>query len=249
MNPARVYCVTGIDTNIGKTVATGLLARSFREHGIKTITQKIVQTGCVGLSEDILRHRQFMEIELLPVDHQRLTCPYVFPVPCSPHLAADLAGQKIDFEVIRKSSAALLAEFDLVFLEGAGGLMVPLNAESTLLDYLERERYPLILVTSSRLGSINHTLSALELARHRELEVALIMYNRLAETDPRISADSREVFLKYMKKYGYSGEVVDLLPLSVYEEMGELPDFYGYFPNKTGYRSTTSNGTGEQCVG
>ena len=97
--------------------------------------------------------------------------------------------------------------------------MVPLNAEFTLLDYL---------VTSSRLGSINHTLSALELAHHRQLEVSLIVYNRLAESDPRIVADSREVFVRYMKKYGYSGKIVDLLPLSVYEETG-IPDFYSCF--------------------
>ena len=228
MSLAKVYCVTGIDTDIGKTIATGLLARSFRQNGIKAITQKIVQTGCVGLSEDIIRHRQLMEIEPVAADHRGLTCPYVFPVPCSPHLAAELAMEHIDCEVIRKSTAELLAEFDLVLLEGAGGLMVPLNAECTLLDYLEREKYPLILVTSSRLGSINHTLSALELAHHRQLEVALIVYNRLVESDPRIVADSRTVFVRYMKKYGYSGEVVDLLPLSVYEETG-IPDFYSCF--------------------
>ena len=228
MSLTKVYCVTGIDTDIGKTIATGLLARSFRNHGIKAITQKIVQTGCVGLSEDIIRHRQLMEIEPVTADLRGLTCPYVFPVPCSPHLAAELAMEKIDCEVIRNSTAALLGEFDLVLLEGAGGLMVPLNAECTLLDYLEREKYPLILVTSSRLGSINHTLSALELAHHRQLEVALIIYNRLAESDPRIVADSRTVFGKYMQKYGYSGEVVDLLPLSVYEKT-DIPDFYNYF--------------------
>ena len=228
MSLAKVYCVTGIDTDIGKTIATGLLARSFRNHGIKAITQKIVQTGCVGLSEDILRHRQLMEIETGPADYRGLTCPYVFPVPCSPHLAAELAIKKIDCEVIRNSTAALLAEFDLVLLEGVGGLMVPLSAECTFLDYLEREKYPLILVTSSRLGSINHTSSALELAHHRQLEVALIVYNRLAESDPRIVADSREVFVRYMKKYGYSGKIVDLLPLSEYEETG-FPDFYSCF--------------------
>jgi dethiobiotin synthetase len=224
-----VFCVTGIDTDIGKTIATGLLAYSFRRNGIKTITQKIVQTGCVGLSEDILRHRQLMEIEVLPVDRRGLTCPYVFPVPCSPHLAARLAKREIDCEVIRRSTAALLTEFDVVLLEGAGGLMVPLNGQYTLLDYLEDEHYPLILVTSSRLGSINHTLSALELASRRKLEVAAIVYNRLGETDERIVADSREVFGNSMKKYGYCGQVIDLLPLAVYERAGNKPDLFNYF--------------------
>lgn len=229
MTLPKVYCVTGIDTDIGKTIATGLLACSFRQNGIKTITQKIVQTGCVGLSEDIIRHRRLMGIELLPADHRGLTCPYVFPVPCSPHLAARLAEEEIDCEVIRRSTATLLTEFDLVLLEGAGGLMVPLNGQCTLLDYLQREKYPIILVTSSRLGSINHTLSALELASRRNIEVAAIIYNCLAETDRRIVVDSREVFGKYMKIYGYSGQVIDLLPLKVYEQTGKKPDFYKYF--------------------
>lgn len=225
----KVYFVSGIDTDIGKTVATGLIARSFAEYGIKTITQKIVQTGCVGISEDIIRHRQLMGIELLPMDFLGHTCPYVFPVPCSPHLAARLEGRTIDPAVLRKSSAELLSGYDMVFLEGAGGLAVPLTEEYTLLDYLEEEKYPVILVTSSRLGSINHTLSALELARHRGIEVAAIVYNQLVATDPRIIEDSRNIFLKAMKKNGFMGPIIDLLPVEYYEKTGSYPDFQKYF--------------------
>ncbi len=229
MTPAKVYCVSGIDTDIGKTIATGLLARSFSENGIKTITQKIVQTGCVGISEDIIRHRQLMGIDLLPVDCRGLTCPYVFRVPCSPHLAARLEGRTIDSAILRSSTAELLSLYDVVFLEGAGGLAVPLTDDFTLLDYLEENKYHLILVTSSRLGSINHTLSALELARYRKIDVVAIIYNRLAETDPRIIEDSREVFVRYMTKHGFTGPVIDLLPLSFYQKTGEMPDFHKYF--------------------
>ncbi|MFH0781006.1 MAG: dethiobiotin synthase [Pseudomonadota bacterium] len=232
MTLAKVYCVSGIDTDIGKTIATGLLANSFAANGIKTITQKIVQTGCIGISEDILRHRQLMEIEPLPVDNSGLTCPYVFPIPCSPHLAAKLEGRKIDCTVLRQSTAELLSLYDLVFLEGAGGLAVPLDENSTLLDYLEEEKYPLILVTSSRLGSINHTLSALELIRYRKMQIAAIIYNRITDTDPRIVEDSREVFVRHLKKNGFSAPVIDMLPLSSYEKTGKKPDFHKYFSTK-----------------
>lgn len=229
MTSKKIFFVSGIDTDIGKTIATGLLARSFAGCGVKTITQKIVQTGCVGMSEDIIRHRQLMGIEPLPVDYRGTTCPYVFSVPCSPHLAARLEGQVIDPGVLRKSTAELLARYDVVFLEGAGGLSVPLGEDYTLLDYLEEEKYPIILVTSSRLGSINHTLGGLELARHRALEVAAIVYNRLADTDPRIIEDSRNVFLSAMQKNGFKGPVIDLLPLNFYEKTGNYPDFHKYF--------------------
>jgi dethiobiotin synthetase len=232
MTLAKIYCVSGIDTDIGKTIATGLLARSFANNGIKTITQKIVQTGCTGISEDIIRHRQLMGINLLPVDYRGITCPYVFRVPCSPHLAARLEGRAIDCAVLRQSTAELMTLYDVVLLEGAGGLLVPLTKDCTLLDYLAEEQYPLILVTSSRLGSINHTLGALELACHRKIDIAAIIYNRLEDTDPRIVEDSREVFSNYLNRHGFSGMVIDLLPLNVYEETGKIPDFYQFISNK-----------------
>jgi dethiobiotin synthetase len=229
MSLPKVYCVSGIDTGIGKTIATGLLARSFALNGIKTITQKIVQTGCEGLSEDILSHRQLMGIELLPVDYSGLTCPYVFPVPCSPHLAAKLAGQAIDCAVLRRSTAELAKQYDVIFLEGAGGLAVPLAEDYTFLDYLEKEKYPLILVSCARLGSINHTLSAIELAHHRNIEIVAIIYNRFLDTDERIVEESWRIFASYLKKYGFSDRIIDLQPLSQYEQNGKPADFYTCF--------------------
>lgn len=217
MKRSKVYVVSGIDTGIGKTIAAGLLARSCTEKGVQAITQKMVQTGCTGISEDILRHRRIMGIDLQPEDISGLTCPYVFPVPCSPHLAARLENQKIDCNVIRRATASLLQRFELVFLEGAGGLFVPLNEEETIVDYVAAEGYPLILVSSSRLGSINHTLSAMALARSAKITVAAVLYNRFEESDPRIAEDSRAIFAKYMKNNGFTGPVVDLLPLESYE--------------------------------
>lgn len=223
---SKVYCISGIDTGIGKTIVTGLLAKSCLKNGINVITQKVVQTGCTGLSEDIIRHRQIMEIDLQPADFAGLTCPYVFPIPCSPHLAAKLDNQSIDCDVIRKATGALQQQFELVFLEGAGGLFVPLNKNETLLDYFAVERYPLILVSSSRLGSINHTLSALALARSRNMDVVAIVYNRFEDTDPRIEEDSKQVFSAYMKKNGFNGPVIDLFHLEKYNNEAEKLNFF-----------------------
>jgi dethiobiotin synthetase len=227
---SKVYFVSGIDTGIGKTIVTGLLAVSCIKKGIQTITQKMVQTGCTGLSEDILRHRQIMGLALQTADMDGRTCPYVFPVPCSPHLAAKLEKRTIDCNVIRRATASLLKHFDLVFLEGAGGLLVPLNEEETLIDYVAAEKYPLILVSSSRLGSINHTLSALALARSRNIIVAAIIYNRFEDNDPRIEEDSREIFIKYMKKNGFSGPVIDLFSLHSYKSGEAELDFSDICP-------------------
>ncbi|MDK9707683.1 MAG: dethiobiotin synthase [Desulforhopalus sp.] len=229
MIEAKVYCVSGIDTGIGKTIATGLLACSFAIHGVKAISQKIVQTGCLGLSEDILCHRRLMGIEPLPLDYSGLTCPYVFPVPCSPHLAARLAGQAIDTSVLRRSIAELGSQYEVIFLEGAGGLAVPLTEDYTFLDFVTEEKYPLILVTCARLGSINHTLAALELAYHRKIKVEALIYNRFFDTDQRIAQDSREIFAKYLKKYGFPGRIIDLHPLDQYDQKGKPDDLYTCF--------------------
>ncbi len=217
-----VVAITGIDTNIGKSVTTGLLGRYLLGLGVRVITQKMVQTGCTGPAEDILVHRHLMGQELLPVDLQGLTCPYVFAKPCSPHLAASLAGQVIDPEILRQATRSLAAQYEMVLLEGAGGLQVPLTQELTFLDYLEQEGYPLIVVSSPRLGSINHTLSALELARNRGLRVLGIIYNRYQESDPVIAKDSAQVFLRSLRRYGHHECVVDMFSVEEYSQQRAL---------------------------
>jgi len=219
-----VTCISGIDTDIGKSVATGLMARSLSSSGYSVITQKLVQTGCHGVAEDIQRHRQLMGIDLLPEDLNGLTCPYVFSKPCSPHLAAELEGTAVDPERIRKATERLAAKFDHVLLEGAGGLLVPLTRNLTFLDYLQEQGYPLILVSSPRLGSINHTLSALELARGRGITVRGIVYNCYGASDAEISRDSREVFAHFLQVYGFSACVVDLESADSYVDQGKFFD-------------------------
>lgn len=82
-----VICISGIDTDIGKTVATGLMAKALLLRGYSVITQKVAQTGCTGISEDIQEHRKLMGVELLSEDQDGLTCPYVFSKACSPVLS------------------------------------------------------------------------------------------------------------------------------------------------------------------
>lgn len=229
MVESSVTVVTGIDTDIGKTVATGLLGRYLLGQGKRVITQKLVQTGCLGLAEDILAHRSLMDQDIQPADCQGLTCPYVFAKACSPHLAASLAGQEIDPEIIRHATRSLATQYDMVLLEGAGGLQVPLTEELTFLDYLEQEAYPLIVVSTPRLGSINHTLSVLELTRNRGLTVLGIIYNRYQKADPVISMDSAKIFSKYLRRYGHHDCVVDLFGLEEYNRQHRKLDFSPLF--------------------
>ena len=91
-----IYFVSGIDTDAGKSVVTGLIARSLLHQGVNVITQKFIQTGCRGISEDILTHRRIMGIPVQDVDRDGTTCPYVMTYPASPHLAAEIDHLAID---------------------------------------------------------------------------------------------------------------------------------------------------------
>lgn len=221
----EVYCITGIDTDIGKTVATGLIAKGLHESGVKVITQKAVQTGCVELSEDIEKHRQIMGCSLFWEDKEGLTCSYLFSTPCSPHLAARIEGDEIDVAKITDATKQLQSRFDVVLLEGAGGLFVPVSEEYTLLDYFVELAHPIILVTSSRLGSINHTLASLEALSNRKLSLAAVIYNCHENSAPHITKDSREIIALYLRKYGFSCPLIDMRSEEHYKEIGSCKLF------------------------
>lgn len=195
-----IYFISGIDTGVGKTVITGLLAKQLKLRGVNVITQKIAQTGCQGISEDILEHRRIAEIALLECDRNFTTCCYVFDFPASPHLSAELEGKSIDCSKISANSEYLKSHFDTVLLEGAGGLMVPITRSYTTLDYIADQKLPLILVTTPKLGSINHTLMSLELCLSREVEVTALIYNDYIESPKVITDDSKMIFREYLKQ-------------------------------------------------
>jgi len=221
------YFITGIDTDAGKTFATGLMAKHLLDNKVNVMTQKFAQTGCVGISEDILAHREIMGVEPYDVDKDGTTCPYVFTYPASPHLAAKIDGHEIDIKIINASTDKLQAEFDTLLIEGVGGIHVPITLDYSLLDYLEEKKHPLILVTSSKLGSINHTLMTIELAYHRKLPIHGLIYNHYPNNSDVILEDSIQVFKTYLKKYGYDCPVVEIPEFKI----GESPevDFSPFF--------------------
>ena len=205
-----VIAVSGIDTGIGKTYATGLLAKALLRQGRSVITQKIVQTGCSGVAEDILEHRRLMGISLQDVDKEGLTSPYVFGYPASPHLSARMEGVEIDILHVRRATLALQKRYEMVFLEGAGGLLVPLAHNLLFADYIRDAGYELILVSSPRLGSISHTLLSIEACAKRGIVIRGVIYNLFESTDKVIADDTREVILYYLNKAGSTVPLIDL---------------------------------------
>ena len=197
-----VYFISGIDTGIGKTYATGYLAKLWNAQGKKTITQKLIQTGNVDISEDIEQHREIMGMGWFPEDESKLTMPEIFTYPASPHLATKIDGREIDFQKIENSTEQLAEKYEIVLLEGAGGLIVPLTTDLLTIDYVAEKKYPVILVTSGRLGSINHTILSLEAIKSRSLELYAVAYNLKDESqDELISKDTAEYLKAYLAKH------------------------------------------------
>ncbi len=196
-----VYFISGIDTEIGKTYATGYLAKQLMQQGIGVITQKLVQTGNQGFSEDILKHREIMQTGLLPEDEQGLTAPQIFSYPASPHLASRLDGRSLDLDKIQQSTQQLLAKYPVVLLEGAGGLMVPLTEQLLTIDYIRQQQYPVILVSSGRLGSINHTLLSLLALEHYQLSLYAVVFNTIHDAkDTTIASDTKQYLQQQLRQ-------------------------------------------------
>ena len=199
---APVYFISGIDTGIGKTYTTGYLAKLWNEQGQKTITQKLIQTGNTDISEDIEQHREIMGMGWFPEDQSKLTMPEIFTYPASPHLATQIDGREIDFQKIADATQQLAEKYEVVLLEGAGGLMVPLTTDLLTIDYIAEKKFPVILVSSGRLGSINHTLLSLEALKIRGLELYALAYNLNDELqDALISQDTAAYLKAYLAQH------------------------------------------------
>ena len=204
-----VLFISGIDTDIGKTYATGMIAKALMQQGVNVITQKLVQTGVainpdngeMNIADDIITHRQLMGITLQPCDTDNTTCPYRYEKPASPHLAAKLANGVLNPDVITSATKSLQADYEVVLLEGAGGLLVPITEQLLTLDYIVTQGYPVILVTSGRLGSINHTLLSLEAIRARGLTMHSVIYNHIHDTADNTDTEIANSSIDYLKNY------------------------------------------------
>ena len=189
----KAYFVSGIDTGIGKTAVTGLMARWLASQRCDVVTVKMVQTGNDGFSEDLDMHRAIMGAGKFREDLEGLTAPQIFKFPSSPLLAASLEGKTVDADEIARSVRLCAARHGVVLLESA---------------LAASERWPLVLVTCGRLGAINHTLLSLEAAKSRGMKVAGIVHNWCEGADPAIDRDAARSSLRYLAKWGFPQVVV-----------------------------------------
>ena len=198
--PAKLF-ITGIDTDAGKSFATGWLAKLIMAQGKSVITQKFVQTGNLEFSEDIEVHRKIMGIPLTTVDKIGITAPVIFTYPASPDLAARIDGKELDLSLIEEASETLSKTYEHLLIEGAGGIMVPLKGEYLTIDYIHDHRLPVVLVTNGRLGSINHTLLSLKAIADEGIELFAVLYNTYFDKDRVICDDTKAYIRKWLSSH------------------------------------------------
>ena len=220
------YFITGIDTDAGKSIVTGLLARFLLEKGVRVITQKMAQTGGSDFSHDIATHRSIMRSRPFPEDETSLTCPYLFAYPASPHLAAEMEGRCIEPETIHAACEELSKRYSCVLTEGVGGLMVPLQNELTVLDYMVRFPQPTVLVTHGKLGSINHTLLTLEVCKQHNIRLVAVIYNHGISGETLINVSSRNFIREKSANYYPDAAFIEI---PFWKEDLPTPDFSPIF--------------------
>lgn len=198
---SRRIFVTGIGTDVGKSYATGWLAKIMSDEGVRVITQKFIQTGNVGRSEDIEVHRKIMGIPLQEVDTDFITAPVIMSYPASPDLAAKIDGKTIDLAAIDNATETLCSIYDTVLIEGAGGVMVPIDGDYLTIDYISDRKLPAIVVTNGKLGSISDTLLTLHALRDRSIAIEALIYNPFFDTDRIIAENNVSYIREYMRKH------------------------------------------------
>lgn len=207
--------ISGIDTDAGKSYCTAWLACRMAAQGLSVVTQKFIQTGNVGRSEDIELHRRLCGIDPLPEDLDHTTSPVIFSYPASPQLAARLDGREIDLGAIDRSRKVLASRYDVVLIEGAGGLMVPVTDDFLTIDYAVTRKLPVALVTNGILGSINHTILSLEAIASRGLELRYLLYNTYFDRDAVIAEDTRGFIGSYLKRHFPATEMLEVPAMDV----------------------------------
>ncbi|NJR38489.1 MAG: dethiobiotin synthase [Leptolyngbyaceae cyanobacterium CSU_1_4] len=157
------FFITGTDTNIGKTVVSALLTL-----GLGYAYWKPVQSGLIPITDtEFIRSATGLDSSYFIPERYCLT------QPLSPHAAAKIDGVEIilsDFQLPETDKPGLI-------VEGAGGLMVPLNDQDLMIDLIRSLNLPVCLVTRSTLGTINHTLMSIAILRHAKIPILGVIIN------------------------------------------------------------------------
>jgi dethiobiotin synthetase len=202
--------VTGTDTGVGKTLVGAAIAAAVAARGVRLGVVKPCETGC-RLVDGALYAEDAATLAAAAraTDPLEVLCPYRLPDPLAPALAATRAGVAIDVAGLVRTLAARAAGLDLLLVEGAGGLLVPLTRGTSFADLARSLDAAVLLVVGSRLGAINHALLSLEVLARRRIPVVGYVVNRLAP-DGDLAVETNTALLRSLTDAPFLGEIPHL---------------------------------------
>jgi dethiobiotin synthetase len=200
--------VSATGTDVGKTFVTTGLIRHFLDEGRAVDAVKPVVSGFDPAALPASDPGALLAALRRPVtiaEAERIS-PWRFAAPLSPDMAAQREGRAIDFDAVTKfCRTAMAACRSRLFIEGIGGVMVPLDDRRTVLDLITQLRLPILLVAGSYVGTISHTLTALQVVARRNLDVAAVVVS-----ESQGSAASLDETVSTIARYSDSIDVVGI---------------------------------------
>jgi dethiobiotin synthetase len=185
----RGVFVTGTGTEAGKTVVAGAIARSLAADGLRVA---VFKPAVSGLSEGGEPDHAVLRRAAGSGQTDDEIAPYRYEAPVSPHLGAELAGERIEPARLQSAARRAAARADALVCEGVGGLLVPLAFGYLVRDFARQLALPLVIATKPGLGTINHTLMTIEAARAVGLEVALVVVTPWPADPSTVERSNRE---------------------------------------------------------
>lgn len=194
----KTIFVCGTDTGVGKTYVTGALCACLRREGIRAGAFKPLESGCASKGRHIRRaDSEFLKKAARMPEPLDVINPYYFREPLAPGVAAARQGVGVSFAKIKKNLRTLQKKYDVVFVEGAGGLLVPLAGRKTNLDLIRALKAPVIVVGRLGLGTINHTLLTLEHLRRHRVKILGVILNQTSQKKTIAEKTNPGVLRKY----------------------------------------------------
>ena len=171
--------ITGTDTDVGKTIVAGAIADWFRRRGARVGALKPVASGCVQRREGLVSEDAEFLAHCGDVAYALdVICPNRYAEPLSPNVAAERAAVPVDWDAVQRSIDLMTRDCDVLIVEGAGGIMVPVDGQHFMLDLARWLNAPAVVVARPGLGTINHSVLTVIALRSAGVPVAGVVINR-----------------------------------------------------------------------
>ena len=200
---ARKIFITGTCTGVGKTYFSKLLIKSLVKRGLRVAALKLMETGCEQIGGELFP-KDASELQAVANAGQSLedVCPYRFAPEVSPHLAVRKAEISLEKSVFAKHIDEQSKSCDILLIEGAGGLLVPLIDAYTFADLAKDQSLTTILVCGSKLGVLNHASLSFEVIKSRGINLHSYVCNEVEEGTDAVRSN-REELKRIAGQYGF----------------------------------------------